>query len=80
MALGAGALAPSLAALAQQLGKTPRVGFIYFGSRHSAVESGRYDAFIQGMRDLGYIKVKIWCSRCASPTAILNGPRHWRPS
>ena len=58
MALGAGALAPSLAALAQQLGKTPRVGFIYFGSRHSAVESGRYDAFIQGMRDLGYIEGK----------------------
>ncbi len=58
IALGAGALTPSLAAFAQQSGKPARVGFIYFGSRHSAVESGRYDAFIQGMRDLGYIEGK----------------------
>ncbi len=58
IALGAGALTPSLAAFAQQSGKPARVGFIYFGSRHSAVESGRYDAFIQGMRDLGYIDGK----------------------
>ena len=58
VALGAGALVPSLAALAQQLGKSPRIGFFYFGSRQSAMESGRYAAFVEGMRDLGYIEGK----------------------
>ena len=58
VALGAGALVPALAALAQQLGKSPRVGFLYFGSRQSAMESGRYGAFVDGMRDLGYIEGK----------------------
>ena len=57
-ALGAAALTSSFAAFAQQSGKSARVGFFYFGSRHSAMESGRYDAFIQGMRDLGYIEGK----------------------
>jgi putative ABC transport system substrate-binding protein len=47
-------LAAPFAALAQQSEKVRRVGFLYFGSRRSAMESGRHDAFLGGMRDLGY--------------------------
>jgi ABC-type uncharacterized transport system substrate-binding protein len=37
-------------------GKTtlPRVGFFYLGSPQSALDTGRYAAFIQGMKELGY--------------------------
>jgi putative tryptophan/tyrosine transport system substrate-binding protein len=38
--------------------KVLRVGFVYFGSRQSAQETGRYAAFLQGMRELGYIEGK----------------------
>ena len=55
LALGAGALASSFEAFAQQPGKVPRIGFFYFGSRQSATDTGRYSAFVQGMRDAGYI-------------------------
>jgi ABC-type uncharacterized transport system substrate-binding protein len=48
-------LALPLAATAQQKSKISRVGFFYFGSRQSALASGRYEAFVQGMRDLGYV-------------------------
>jgi ABC-type uncharacterized transport system substrate-binding protein len=53
-ALCAGLLAIPLSARAQQPGRIWRVGFFYFGSRESALETGRYSAFIQGMRELGY--------------------------
>lgn len=43
------------AASAQQ-SRTWRVGFLYFGSKQSAQETGRYAAFLQGMRELGYIE------------------------
>jgi len=56
--LGAEAIAAPLAVLAQAQGKTPRIGFFYLGSRQSALETGRYGAFVQGMRDLGYIEGK----------------------
>jgi len=58
VAFGLGALAGALPALAQQKGKVWRIGFFYFGSRQSALESGRYDLFLQGMRDLGYVEGK----------------------
>jgi len=58
IALGVGAFAPSLAAFAQQSGKPARVGFLYFGSRQSAIEAGRYPAFVEGMRELGYVEGK----------------------
>ncbi len=45
-------------AAAQQPGKVPRIGFLYFGSRQSAVETGRYDAFRQGLRELDYVQGK----------------------
>jgi putative ABC transport system substrate-binding protein len=53
-----GLLAAPLPAFAQPQGKVWRVGFFYFGSRQSALESGRYDAFAQGMRELGYVDGK----------------------
>ena len=46
-------LAAPLASFAQK-GNLRRVGFLYFASRQSALETGRYDLFQQGMRDLGY--------------------------
>ena len=58
IALGASTLAPPLAAFAQQSGKPARVGFLYFGSRQSAIEAGRFPAFVEGMRELGYIEGK----------------------
>ena len=54
LALGSGALAWVFPVPAQQRGKPWRVGFFYLGSRQSAMETGRYLAFIQGMRELGY--------------------------
>ena len=36
--------------------KSARVGFLYFAGRQSAMESGRYPAFVQGMRELGYVE------------------------
>jgi putative tryptophan/tyrosine transport system substrate-binding protein len=41
-----------------QPGKIWQVGFLYFGSRQSAQETGRYAAFLQGMRELGYVEGK----------------------
>jgi putative tryptophan/tyrosine transport system substrate-binding protein len=57
--LAAGALlAAPLRAVAQQPGKIWRVGFFYFGSRQSALDTGRYDAFVKAMRELGYVEGK----------------------
>jgi putative ABC transport system substrate-binding protein len=41
-----------------QQGRLWRVGFFYFGSRQSATETGRYAAFLQGMREAGYAEGK----------------------
>ncbi len=53
-----GALALPLGAHAQAQGKVWRVAFFYFGTRQSALDTGRYDAFVQGMRELGYVDGK----------------------
>ena len=58
VAFGLGALAEALPALAQQKGKVWRIGFLYFGSRQSALETGRYQLFLDGMRELGYVEGK----------------------
>jgi putative ABC transport system substrate-binding protein len=58
IALGAGALTAPLSSFAQRQGKIWRIGFCYSGSRQSASETGRYDAFMQGMRELGYAEGK----------------------
>ena len=49
------AIGMPLAAKAQSAGKIPRIGFLYFGSRSSALEMGRYDAFVKGLRERGYV-------------------------
>jgi putative tryptophan/tyrosine transport system substrate-binding protein len=56
IALGAGVLAVPRGALAQQQPKVARIGFLYFGSRQSSLDTGRYDAFVRGMRELGYVE------------------------
>jgi putative tryptophan/tyrosine transport system substrate-binding protein len=60
MLLGGAAIAPSLlwpfAARAQQAGKVWRIGFLSGTSREAI--SGLYDAFVQGMRELGYVEGK----------------------
>jgi len=53
-----GALALPLGARAQPQGKVWRIGFFYFGTRQSALDTGRYQAFVQGMRELGYVDGK----------------------
>ena len=58
IALGAGALAAPLGAFAQRPAKVWRIGFFYFGSRQSAMDTGRYQLFLQGMRELGYVEGK----------------------
>ena len=40
---------------AQQQRATRHVGFLYFGSRESALATGRYKAFLDGMREQGYV-------------------------
>ena len=39
-------------------GKTARVGFLYFGSRQPGPGAERYAAFLEGMRELGYVEGK----------------------
>jgi putative ABC transport system substrate-binding protein len=56
IALGAGALAVPRSSSAQPPSKVARIGFLYFGSRQSSLDTGRYNAFVQGMRELGYVE------------------------
>jgi ABC-type uncharacterized transport system substrate-binding protein len=56
LAIGASALIAPLCSFAQ--GKVWRIGFFYFGSRQSALETGRYAAFLQGMQERGYAEGK----------------------
>jgi len=47
-----------LGVFAQQPGKVWRIGYFYFASRQSSSDSGRYNAFVQAMRELGYVEGK----------------------
>ncbi len=58
LALGAAALASPLTPLAQPQTKVWRIGYLDLGSRQSLVDTGRYAALIQGLRDLGYVEGK----------------------
>src|SRR5215831_5624960 len=49
-------LALAWPAAAQPQRNVARIGFLYFGSRQSALDSGRYPMFVQGMRELGYVE------------------------
>ena len=42
-------------AIAQAQPAVRRIAFLYFGSRQSAVATGRHQSFLNGMRALGYI-------------------------
>ncbi len=53
-----GLLAVPLRAFAQHAAKVWRIGFFYFGSRQSAQDTGRYDAFVKAMSELGYVEGK----------------------
>lgn len=55
-ALGATLLALCVSAEAQQSAKTPRIG--YFTGTSLSVASTRTEAFLQGLRDLGYVEGK----------------------
>jgi putative ABC transport system substrate-binding protein len=58
LALGAGALAVPLAALAQQQARIWRVGFLSARRRPASLDTDYYGAFPRGMRDLGYVEGK----------------------
>ena len=57
-AIGASVIAVPLSVFAQTQGKTLRVGFFYYGSRQSAIDTGRYQTFLAGLRDVGYVEGK----------------------
>ena len=51
-------LAAWAAAEAQQPVKMARIGFLYFGSREPGPGAARYAAFLEGLRELGYVEGK----------------------
>src|SRR6185503_8723116 len=54
---GTGALlAAPLAVQAQQVGKMPRVGYLSPGSSSDPGRQRRFEAFRQGLRELGYVE------------------------
>ena len=57
-ALGASALVVPFGSFAQQQGKVWRIGILAFGERPTSLDSGNYGAFLQGMRELGYVEGK----------------------
>ena len=54
LALGAAPLAGE----AQQQGKVWRIGYLSLGSRQAELDTGRTPAFLQGMKELGYVEGK----------------------
>jgi putative ABC transport system substrate-binding protein len=58
IALGAGALIAPFSSFAQQQGKVWRIGFLGAMSRQALLDSNRLQAFLQGMRELGYVEGK----------------------
>jgi putative ABC transport system substrate-binding protein len=58
VALGAAVLVAPFAALAQKKGKVWRIGYLYSGSRQFSLDTSRIPAFLQGMKELGYVEGK----------------------
>src|SRR5262245_65222507 len=54
--LALGTLAAPLTAEAQPAGKLPRVGYIWPGSGSDPARLRRFEAFRQGLRELGYVE------------------------
>ena len=69
-----GALAMPRVLLAQS--KVWRIGFLYSGSRQTVMDRGRYAAFLQGMRELGYVEGKHFVieARFASGSEVERVP------
>jgi putative tryptophan/tyrosine transport system substrate-binding protein len=51
-----GALVAARLARAQAVEGPIRVGFLYLGTRRTALESGRYQALLDGLRELGWVE------------------------
>jgi hypothetical protein len=51
-------LASWAAVEAQPSVKIARIGFLYFGSREPGPGAARYAAFLEGLRELGYVEGK----------------------
>src|SRR5258706_15995846 len=74
-ALASGLLAVPLAVEAQQAGKVPRVGYLSPGSSSDPVRLRRFEAFRQGLRELGYVDVlALDIAQLAQPLAEGLGP------
>src|SRR5262245_19677928 len=58
VALGVGLLATSIGTFAQSQGKVWRIGYLTAHSAQSSLETGTQEAFLRGMRDLGYVEGK----------------------
>jgi putative ABC transport system substrate-binding protein len=58
IALGASAIAEPFGVFAQQQGKVWRVGFLGMRLSTASNPNASYDAFVQGMRELGYVEGK----------------------
>ena len=56
ISFGAGVLAAPRGSFAQPTSKVVRIGVLAASTRQFFVDSGRYKAFVQGMRDLGYVE------------------------
>ena len=56
--LGAGALISARPSFAQLQSGVRRIGILFLLSRQSALETGRYSAFLDGKRELGYVEGK----------------------
>ncbi len=55
--MAGGLLAAPLAAEAQQAGKVARIGYLsYLGTNNRAASPHLHEAFLQGLRDLGYVE------------------------
>ena len=58
IALGASAIAAPFCSFAQQTSKIWRVGFLSLRPRPASLDSDVFGAFLQGMRELGYVEGK----------------------
>src|SRR6266478_6223583 len=78
---GGALLAVPLAASAQARTKARRLDFLTPRSRPSSPDRDAFsEAFIQGMRELGYVEGRIWSSSGATPMGTTRACLTWRPN
>jgi len=69
-----GAVAWPVAARTQPAGKVYRVGWLLHIWRVADVPAQPvFRGFVRGLRDAGYVEVKIWCSSFGLQTGSLSG-------